>query len=121
MLPKYICAALSGHAHVCAYTRIALNLMRNLNGAYSNHLRKNIYTNSTQKLTTCADRLLDKHVVISEHRKSCYLKTSENGFRKGNATIAGLQTHILLFSCLMIETLFGLFCSAHVALELRTV
>ena len=34
------CAALLGHAHVCAYTRIALNLMRSLNGAYPNRLRK---------------------------------------------------------------------------------
>ena len=30
-IPKDICVALSGHAHVCAYTRIALNLMRSLN------------------------------------------------------------------------------------------
>ena len=28
MRPKYIYAALSGHIHVCAYTWIALNLMR---------------------------------------------------------------------------------------------
>ena len=28
MRPKYICAALSEHIHVCAYTWIALNLMR---------------------------------------------------------------------------------------------
>ena len=40
MIPKDICAALSGHAHVCAYTRIALNLMRSLNRAYPNRLRK---------------------------------------------------------------------------------
>ena len=72
--------------------------------------------------TTAPDRQLDKHVVISEHRKSCYWKTSENGFRKDNATIAGLQIHILLISCLMIKIYtVGLFCSARVALELRTV
>ena len=28
MRPKYICAALSGHIHVCAFTWTALNLMR---------------------------------------------------------------------------------------------
>ena len=28
-----------------------------------------------QKSSTCADRLLDNHVVISEHRKSCYWKS----------------------------------------------
>ena len=43
MIPKDICAALSGYAHVCAYSRIALNLMRSLNWAYPNRLRKNVY------------------------------------------------------------------------------
>ena len=43
MIPQDICAALSGHAHVCANTRIALNLMRSLNGAYPNHLWKKVY------------------------------------------------------------------------------
>ena len=43
MIPKDICPALSGHAHVWAYTRIALNLMRSLNGAYPNRLRKKVY------------------------------------------------------------------------------
>ena len=69
MIPKDICAALSGHAHACASTRIAINLMRSLNGAYLNRLwKKSIYAKSEYKLTTCADRLLDNHVVISEHR-----------------------------------------------------
>ena len=40
MIPKDICASLSGHALVCAYTRIALNLMRSLDGAYPNRLRE---------------------------------------------------------------------------------
>ena len=44
---KDICAAFSGHAHVCVCTRITLNLMRSLNGVYPNHLRKkNIYAKS---------------------------------------------------------------------------
>ena len=43
MIPKDICAALSSHAHVRAYTRIALNLMCSLNGAYPNCLRKKVY------------------------------------------------------------------------------
>ena len=40
MIPQDICAALSGHAHVCPYTQIALNLMHSLNEAYPNRLRK---------------------------------------------------------------------------------
>ena len=28
MQPKYLCPALSGHAHICAYTRVALNLIQ---------------------------------------------------------------------------------------------
>ena len=43
MILQHICAALSGHAHVCVYTLIALNLMRSLNGAYPNRLRKKVY------------------------------------------------------------------------------
>ena len=45
MIPKDICAALLGHAHVCAYTRIALNLMRSLNGTYPS-AEKSIYAKS---------------------------------------------------------------------------
>ena len=36
MILKDICTALSGHVHVCAYTRITLNLMHSLNGTYPN-------------------------------------------------------------------------------------
>ena len=61
MLPKYICAASSGHVHACPYTQIALDLMHSLNGAYPNRLRKSVYA-----FTTSADRLFDSHVVISE-------------------------------------------------------
>ena len=43
MILKGICAALLGHAHVCAYTRIELNLMHSLNGAYPNRLQKKVY------------------------------------------------------------------------------
>ena len=43
MISKYICTALSGHAHGCVYTRIALNLMCSLNGAYPNCLPKKVY------------------------------------------------------------------------------
>ena len=43
MIPQDICAALSGHAHVCAYTQIALNLISSLNGAYPNRLGKKVY------------------------------------------------------------------------------
>ena len=42
MIPQDICAALSGHAHVCAYTQIALNLISSLNGAYPNRGKKYI-------------------------------------------------------------------------------
>ena len=35
-----------------------------------------------QKLTTCADRLPDNHVVISEHRNSYYWKTSAQTSQK---------------------------------------
>ena len=40
-----------------------------------------IHVNSV-KLTTCAGRLLDNHVVISEHHKSCYWKTSVQSSQK---------------------------------------
>ena len=40
-----------------------------------------IHVNSV-KLTTCAGCLLDNHVVISEHRKSCYWKTSVQSSQK---------------------------------------
>ena len=43
MLPKYICAALLGHTHVCAYERIALSFIRSLNRAHPNRLRKKVY------------------------------------------------------------------------------
>ena len=73
---------------------------------------------------TWADRLLNNHVVISEHRKS-YRKTSAQSSQKmgfGKTTFAGPQKHFMLIWCLMIETfVVGLFCSAHVGLELRTV
>ena len=53
MLPKYICAALSGNAH---YARInnCHWTMRSLNGAY-------------------IDRLLDNHVVISDSQENTTL------------------------------------------------
>ena len=35
-----------------------------------------------QKSSTCADRLLDNHVVISEHRKFCYWKCLRSLGRK---------------------------------------
>ena len=35
-----------------------------------------------QKSSTCADRLLDDHVVISEHRKFCYWKSLRSLVRK---------------------------------------
>ena len=35
-----------------------------------------------QKSSTCADRLLDNHVVISEHRKFCYWKCLRSLVRK---------------------------------------
>ena len=47
MILKDICAALSGHAHIWAFTQIALNLMSSLNGAYPNSLQqKSIYAKS---------------------------------------------------------------------------
>ena len=97
--------------------------MRSLNGAYKKGLQKKStckYANSIQKFTTCVDHLLDNHVVISENPKSCYWKTSAQssqkmGFRK--ITLASLQKHFLLISCLMIDTyVLGLFCLAYVAL-----
>ena len=71
----------SRHAHVCAYTRIALNLMRSLNEVYPS--AEKIYMRiALQKSSTCADRLLDNHVVISEHRKFCYWKSLRSLVRK---------------------------------------
>ena len=77
MIPNDICAALSGHAHVCAYTRIALNLMRSLKG-------------SAEKKYKCEERIeindmhrsSDNHMVISEHCKSCYRKMSAQSSQK---------------------------------------
>ena len=58
MRPKYICAASSGHIHVCAYTWIALNLMRSRKTSAEKEICEN-----RMKLTTCADRPPDNHVV----------------------------------------------------------
>ena len=75
-----------------------------------------------QKLMTCADRLPDNHVLISEHRNSYYWKTSAQTSQKMSFGKKSLRKHILLILCFMIETYtVGLFCSARVALELRTV
>ena len=59
-------------AHICMriYTNSAELDARSEQGISSSSAEK-IYVNSV-KLTTCAGRLLDNHVVISEHRKSCY-------------------------------------------------
>ena len=77
-------------AHTCmrVYTNSA-NLMHSLNGSYPNHLRKKyIYVNSIQMLLTCTDCLLNNHVVLSEHRNSCYWKTSaQSGQKMGLAKI----------------------------------
>ena len=42
MLPKYLCAALSGHAHVCAYTQMSAKSERDM---YKSSVDKNVYTN----------------------------------------------------------------------------
>ena len=71
----------------------------------SNSSAGKINVNSVKKLTTCADHLLDNHVVISEHGKSCYWKTSAQSSQKmGSPQSRDLQKHILLISCLIIET-----------------
>ena len=48
----------------------------------SNSSAGKINVNSVKKLTTCADRLPDNHVVISEPPKSCYWKTSAQSSQK---------------------------------------
>ena len=55
-----------------------------------------------QKSSARADRLLDNHVVISEHRKFCSLVRKWVSERDRHNR--GWQKHILLISCLMIET-----------------
>ena len=116
MQPNYICAALSGHAHVCAYKQVKLVLIRSLNGAYPNCLRKKVYMQSTMcKLSA------DNHVVISEHRKSCYLKNPAQSDQKMDFRNITHKT-LLLISCFMMEAYtIGLLCSAHVALVLWNV
>ena len=88
MLPKYICAALLGHAHVCAYERIALSLMRSLNRAHPNRLReKSIYANSV---------LLDNHVVLIS---DCDIVNLVAGIRlRSLIRFAGLHEHFLFIS-----------------------
>ena len=51
MRPKYICPALSGHIHVCAYTWIALNLM---------HSRK----------TSAEKGICEKRIEVNDMRRS---------------------------------------------------
>ena len=63
MLPKYICAASSGHAHACRYTRIALDDAQSEWGISKSSAAKSVYA-----FMTSADRLLYYHVVISEDR-----------------------------------------------------
>ena len=41
-----------------------------------------IYMRIALQSSTCADRLLDNHVVISEHRKFCYWKSLRSLVRK---------------------------------------
>ena len=62
--------------------------------------------------STCAYRLLDNHVVISESRCLVCAVWSDNGFQKDNTTFTGLQKHNLFTSYFIIEknawtTLFG--------------
>ena len=51
MRPKYICTALSGHIHECAYTWIALNLM---------HSRK----------TSAGKGICEKRIEVNDMRRS---------------------------------------------------
>ena len=99
MLPKYICAALSGHAHVCAYTRIALNLMRSLNEGSKSSAEKIDMRIALLKSSTCADRLLDNHVVISEHRILLLEKSAQSsqkmGFGKITPQSRSAETHFV--------------------------
>ena len=50
--------------------------MQSERGTSKSSAEKSIYANSMLKLTAFADHLLDNHVVISEHGKSCYRKGS---------------------------------------------
>ena len=68
-----------------------------------------------EQSTTCADRLQDNHVVISESRMSRLAVWSDNGFQKDNTTFAGLQKHNLFTSCFIIEKMHGLLCSTRTA------
>ena len=51
MRPKYICAALSGHIHVCAYTWITLYLMRS-------------------RKTSAEKGICEKRIVVNDMRRS---------------------------------------------------
>ena len=52
-----------------------------------------------QKSSTCADRLLDNHVVISEHRKFCYWKSAQSSQKMGFGTVTpqsrSAETHFV--------------------------
>ena len=42
MLPKYLCASLSWHAHICAYTPMSAKAERDM---YKSSVEKIVYTN----------------------------------------------------------------------------
>ena len=52
MLPKYLCAALSWHGHVCAYTPMSAKSERDM---YKSSMEKIVYTNRAilKKLYVC--------------------------------------------------------------------
>ena len=76
MLPKYLCAALSWHAHKCAFKRIPLDYAQSERGKPDNHV-----------------------VILDSHKSWC-----QRTFQKENTTFAGLQffKHILFTSCFVI-------------------
>ena len=58
---------------------------------------------NVQKLTTCADCLLDNHMVIPEQPEKSVQYKQKNGFQKDKATFAGLRKHFLFVSFFMFE------------------
>ena len=115
MLPKYICAASSGHVHACPYTQIALDLMHSLNGAYPNRLLKSVYA-----FTTSADHLIDSHVVISEDTGKRLRSLIRKWASERYLHIRWSAETRLFISFFMIEAYaIGLLCSTGVALVLQ--
>ena len=72
-------------------------------GISKSSAEKKVYMRIDTEVTTCADCLLDNHVVISEQLEKSVKSKQKNVFQKDKATFAGLQKHFLFESFFMIE------------------